>query len=492
MTRTASGILLVLLLTAMTISAFDVRSVHAWAGTVYVNADGSVSPPDAPVTRSGDFYTLTGDISSSGDGVVILRNDMTLDGAGYFIQGPGGGGSNGVYIESRSNLTIRNVRLEAFDCGIFLSQSSNVNLTENGLTDNLKDGVSLYESTNNGLFRNNIANNWDGIELIASNNNTICGNNIEANVHYGIGLCSSENNRAYHNSFVGNMYQQVSACANLPNIWCDSYPSGGNYWSDYTGVDMYSGLFQNETGSDGIGDTRYFIDENNTDGYPLMGVWTETGENVSVTHPSGISFIFSKVVSGGVTMINKSSVGPTLPSGFRDASKPPLYYYIRITANYTGLVTLGVVYDRNGLTPLEQNLLNLIHWNYTLQKWENVTVHVDTVNNVAYGETTDLSTFTLAIPLLGDINKDGTVDIYDAIILASAFGSKPGSPNWNLNADINNDGNVDIYDAIILAKNYGNPHTSFVFSQHFNLCVGSNREIVLDSEFEISSGGAVL
>ncbi len=424
MTRTASGILLVLLLTAMAISAFEVRLVRAWTGTVYVNADGSVSPSDSPVKRSGDLYALTGGIDSDADGVVILRNDITLDGAGYLIQGLGGAISNGIYIEGRSNLTVRNVRIKAFDYGIFLSKSSNTNLSENSVTDNLKDGVSLYESSNNRLFRNNIANNWDGIELIASNNNTICGNNIEANLHYGIGLCSSENNRAYHNSFVGNMYQQVSACANLPNIWCDSYPSGGNYWSDYTGVDMYSGLFQNETGGDGIGDTRYFIDENNTDGYPLMGVWTETGENVSVIHPSGISFTFSKVVSGGVTMINKSSVGPTLPSGFRDASKPPLYYCIRTTANYTGLVTLGVVYDNYGLTQLEENLLNLIHWNYTLQKWENVTVHVDTVNNVAYAETTNLSIFTLVIPVLGDLNKDGTVDIYDAIILASAFGSK--------------------------------------------------------------------
>ena len=54
------------------------------------------------------------------------------------------------------------------------------------------------------------------------------------------------------------------------NIWDDDYPSGGNYWSDYTGVDEYSGPYQNETGSDGIGDTPYVIDENNQDNYPFM------------------------------------------------------------------------------------------------------------------------------------------------------------------------------------------------------------------------------
>jgi nitrous oxidase accessory protein NosD len=55
-----------------------------------------------------------------------------------------------------------------------------------------------------------------------------------------------------------------------PNTWDDGYPSGGNYWSNYTGIDEYSGPSQNETGSDGIGDTPYVIDENNTDRYPLM------------------------------------------------------------------------------------------------------------------------------------------------------------------------------------------------------------------------------
>ena len=55
----------------------------------------------------------------------------------------------------------------------------------------------------------------------------------------------------------------------------------------------------------------------------------------------------------------------------------------------------------------------------------------------------------------GDINGDGVVDIYDAIILANSFNSKPGSPNWNANADINSDGSVDIYDAIILASHFG-------------------------------------
>jgi hypothetical protein len=57
--------------------------------------------------------------------------------------------------------------------------------------------------------------------------------------------------------------------------------------------------------------------------------------------------------------------------------------------------------------------------------------------------------------LTGDVNGDGMVDIYDAILLASSYGSKLGDPNWNSNADLNNDGAVDIFDAILLAGNFG-------------------------------------
>jgi hypothetical protein len=59
------------------------------------------------------------------------------------------------------------------------------------------------------------------------------------------------------------------------NIWDNGYPSGGNYWSNYTGVDMKSGFYQNETGNDGIGDMPHTIDANNTDRYPLMGMFSD-------------------------------------------------------------------------------------------------------------------------------------------------------------------------------------------------------------------------
>ncbi len=55
----------------------------------------------------------------------------------------------------------------------------------------------------------------------------------------------------------------------------------------------------------------------------------------------------------------------------------------------------------------------------------------------------------------GDINGDGVVDVYDLIIVASAYGSTPSDSNWNPNADINGDETVDIFDLILVASHYG-------------------------------------
>jgi hypothetical protein len=56
--------------------------------------------------------------------------------------------------------------------------------------------------------------------------------------------------------------------------------------------------------------------------------------------------------------------------------------------------------------------------------------------------------------LPGDINGDCIVDIYDAILLAGAFGSGRSEKKYNADADLNGDGFVDIYDAIILAGHF--------------------------------------
>jgi hypothetical protein len=63
--------------------------------------------------------------------------------------------------------------------------------------------------------------------------------------------------------------------------------------------------------------------------------------------------------------------------------------------------------------------------------------------------------------VVGDVNSDNIVDIYDALLLAAAFQSTPTSANWNANADLNADNLVDIYDAITLAGHFGQHYPGY-------------------------------
>lgn len=56
--------------------------------------------------------------------------------------------------------------------------------------------------------------------------------------------------------------------------------------------------------------------------------------------------------------------------------------------------------------------------------------------------------------LVGDIQGNGVVDIYDAILLSNAFNKKTGAIGFNVDADLKVDGVIDIYDAILLANNF--------------------------------------
>lgn len=55
----------------------------------------------------------------------------------------------------------------------------------------------------------------------------------------------------------------------------------------------------------------------------------------------------------------------------------------------------------------------------------------------------------------GDINVDGFVELMDFYCASSAFGSKPGDPNWNPNADINDDEFVELMDFFIISQHFG-------------------------------------
>jgi parallel beta-helix repeat protein len=121
-------------------------------------------------------------------------------------------------------------------------------------------------SANNTIYKNIISSNNIGLSL-ESNGHIIYANTISEN-QVGIDMSNSNGNIIYHNNFINN--KENAKSEQYSNAWDNGYPSGGNYWSDYTGVDDKSGSNQDVFGSDGIGDTNYTIAVNNIDRYPLL------------------------------------------------------------------------------------------------------------------------------------------------------------------------------------------------------------------------------
>jgi parallel beta-helix repeat protein len=239
--------------------------------------------------KSTSYSTLSGNniTECNGNGIALSDSSYNIisgntitgnDGSGIGLYGLVGTTNNNVI--SANNITANN------SYGIYLDYSSSNNISKNNVTDN-KCGIGLIEfSNNNVISRNNITDNESGITLGYSSTNSIFGNNIKKNsegIHIGN---NSSDNIVYHNNFINNTNQVVSK--NLVNVWDGGYPSGGNFWSDYTGVDA---------NGDGIGDDEYVIDANNTDRYPLTGpitvfyagTWNKTAYNVDVVSNSTVS-----------------------------------------------------------------------------------------------------------------------------------------------------------------------------------------------------------
>jgi len=360
---TVSKIMFLILLSGLVAFAleFDVEPAKAWTGTVYIRADASIDPPDAPiVTHDNITYILTDNITNSGDGIIIERDNIIIDGAYHALIGAGVG--IGINLSSRIGVTVKNVTIKNFQTGILLLNScgnsvyeSNIvanteygiylecsddnNITQNNIESNVcgvcilgfcnnnlivnnnlrvnEEGIYLLHSSFNRILKNSITRNQRGIFLEFSSNNSMIGNTLVSN-QYAITLSKSNGNSFYHNNFIDND-QQVYDWDPDPlhpsiNTWDLGYPSGGNYWSDHIYVDLYSGPYQNETGSDGIGDTAYTIYSNNIDNYPLVGKFYDF-EVILGSEKYHVEIITNSTVSDGYVGVVLDDWPPNLPFG---------------------------------------------------------------------------------------------------------------------------------------------------------------------------------
>jgi hypothetical protein len=145
---------------------------------------------------------------------------------------------------------------------------------------------------------------------------------------------------------------------------------------------------------------------------------TPIGSNVTTTPvdaSSGttpVQVTFTDVTSPGATSLTTSETGQPPSDGFR-LGEPPVYYEISTSAEFSGAVTICIVYDPAIFSTTVN--LRLLHQDESGQ-WVDVTTSLDETTHTICGEVTSLSPFLVAqldaqpptLNLPADITVDAT------------------------------------------------------------------------------------
>lgn len=141
------------------------------------------------------------------------------------------------------------------------------------------------------------------------------------------------------------------------------------------------------------------------------------GENVTVDPASDLNLTFSNVTAEGYAWTNKTSTAeaPLL------ANLIGQYYDTKVTASYSGNVTVSLGYDDTNMTSEQESSLQIV----------------------------------LYTPIPGDIQPGyGKLDMRDISYVARRFLVNYQDPLWDPLADINYDEKIDMKDIAACAKNF--------------------------------------
>ncbi|MDH4222992.1 MAG: right-handed parallel beta-helix repeat-containing protein [candidate division Zixibacteria bacterium] len=141
-------------------------------------------------------------LNCAGGGLSIGADGITLNCNGHIIAGDSTG--SGVTLSGRSNVTVKNCNIQAFEKGIYVSSGSGDTLINNITNYNSAYGIHLDSSSGNILSNNTADFNTDGIVLYNSPDNSLTANTSNYNNENGIQLAYSSGNSLDGNTAYGN------------------------------------------------------------------------------------------------------------------------------------------------------------------------------------------------------------------------------------------------------------------------------------------------
>jgi len=227
-------------------------------GNIYLTGVSNATIERCHLIDAGiDVFTLRN--------IRIINNDIT---DGEIVIGSGWVGDLGWSGNTNISVVGNTISGSSYSA-ISLYDAENVTIHGNVIRECGSVGIGLSGSEDVLVSDNQLIGNNGGLGAFECRGITLAANQIENSSFAGIRLDLSHDVLVHHNNFINNTYQLLDDGQKDGIELSIEYPYGGNYWSNDTGDDLFSGPAQNLSGPDGICDTPFNVTPKMTDRYPL-------------------------------------------------------------------------------------------------------------------------------------------------------------------------------------------------------------------------------